>query len=48
MTSKPAIILSDYAPKLTNPQVILTKVDINKGNKQVAHGIDGVLLPFAP
>jgi len=48
VTSKPAIILSDYAPKLTNPQVILTKVDINKGNKQVAHGIDGVLLPFAP
>jgi len=28
--------------------VILTLVDINKGNKQVAHGIDGVLLPFAP
>jgi len=48
VTSKPAIILSDYAPKLTNPHVILTKVDINKGNKQVAHGIDGVLLPFAP
>ena len=48
VTSKPAIILSDYAPKLTNPHVILTKVDINKGNKQIAHGIDGVLLPFAP
>lgn len=48
VTSKPAIILGDYAPKLPNPSVILSKVDINKGNKQVAHGINGVLLPFAP
>jgi uncharacterized surface protein with fasciclin (FAS1) repeats len=48
VTSKPAIILIDRAPKLANPRVILDKVDINKGNKQVAHGINGVLLPFAP
>ena len=48
VTGKPAIILGDYAPKLPNPKVILSKVDINKGNKQVAHGINGVLLPFAP
>jgi uncharacterized surface protein with fasciclin (FAS1) repeats len=48
VTSKPAIILKDYAPKIANPRVILSKVDINKGNKQVAHGINGVLLPFAP
>lgn len=48
VTQKPAIVLGDYAPKLPNPNVILSKVDINKGNKQVAHGIDGVLLPFAP
>lgn len=48
VTSKPAIILRDYAPTIANPKVILSKVDINKGNKQVAHGIDGVLLPFAP
>lgn len=48
VTKKPAIILGDYAPKLPNPQVILSKVDINEGNKQVAHGINGVLLPFAP
>ena len=48
VTSKPAIILVDRAPKLANPRVILDKVDINKGNKQVAHGINGVLLPFAP
>ena len=48
VTSAPAIILIDRAPKLANPRVILDKVDINKGNKQVAHGINGVLLPFAP
>ena len=48
VTKKPAIILGDYAPKLPNPRVILDKVDINEGNKQVAHGINGVLLPFAP
>jgi uncharacterized surface protein with fasciclin (FAS1) repeats len=48
VTSAPAIILKDYAPKIANPRVILSKVDINKGNKQVAHGINGVLLPFAP
>lgn len=48
VTDKPAIILGDYAPKLPNPRVILSKVDINKGNKQVAHGINGVLLPIAP
>lgn len=48
VTGKPSIVLGDYAPKLANPSVILTKVDINKGNKQVAHGINGVLLPFAP
>jgi uncharacterized surface protein with fasciclin (FAS1) repeats len=41
----PAIILKDYNPKLANPKVILSQVDINKGNKQVAHGIDAVLLP---
>ena len=48
VTKKPSIILGDYAPKLTNPRVILDQVDINKGNKQVAHGIDRVLLPFQP
>lgn len=48
VTGKPAIILGDYAPKLANPRVNLAQVDINKGNKQVAHGINGVLLPIAP
>ncbi len=48
VTKKPSIILGDYAPKTPNPRVILSQVDINKGNKQVAHGINAVLLPFAP
>lgn len=47
VTDKPAIILGDYAPKLANPRVILSAVDINKGNKQVAHAINAVLLPIA-
>ena len=48
VTSAPAIILGDYAPKLANPRVNLDQVDINKGNMQVAHGINAVLLPIAP
>ena len=48
VTGAPAIILGDYAPKLPNPRVILSQVDINEGNKQVAHGINAVLLPIAP
>jgi len=48
VTDKPAIILGASAPKLPNPRVILSAVDINKGNKQVAHGINAVLLPIAP
>ena len=47
VTDAPAIILGDYAPKLANPRVNLDQVDINKGNKQVAHGINAVLLPIA-
>lgn len=39
------ITLTDYNRKLKNPVVILSQVDINKGNKQVAHGIDAVLMP---
>jgi uncharacterized surface protein with fasciclin (FAS1) repeats len=45
VTSAPAIILGDYAPKLANPRVNLDQIDINKGNKQVAHGINAVLMP---
>jgi len=47
VTKTPSIILGDYAPKLKNPRVILSQVDINKGNMQVAHGINAVLLPIA-
>ena len=39
------ITLVDKVAKHRNPTVILTAVDINKGNKQVAHGINQVLLP---
>lgn len=41
------ITLSDYDPVASNPTVILSQVDINSGNYQVAHGIDAVLLPVA-
>ena len=47
-SAKPSITLVDAATKLPNPKVILSQVDINKGNKQVAHGIDAVLLPMNP
>jgi len=40
-----AITLVDKVAKHRNPTVILSAVDINKGNKQVAHGINQVLLP---
>ena len=39
------IRLGDYNKKLSDPKVILKAVDINKGNLQVAHGIDAVLMP---
>lgn len=42
---KPAIVLVDKDPDAVNPRVILTALDINKGNKQIAHGIDEVLRP---
>ena len=45
VTSAPAIILGDYNTALANPRVNLDQVDINKGNKQVAHGINAVLMP---
>ena len=47
-TSRPSITLVDGATKLKNPKVILSQVDINEGNKQIAHGIDAVLLPMNP
>ncbi len=44
----PVISLWDKARDFRNPRVILSQVDINKGNKQIAHGIDRVPLPFQP
>ncbi len=41
-----AIFLKDRAKGVDNPQVIVT--DINKGNKQIAHAINRVLLPVLP
>lgn len=37
------IFLKDQAKGVDNPQVVVT--DINKGNKQIAHAINRVLLP---
>jgi hypothetical protein len=39
--------LGDYNNKLKNPVVVLSRVDLNKGNLQVAHGINAVLMPTA-
>lgn len=45
VTSKPSIVLRDKDPDSRNPRVILSQVDLNKGNRQLAHGIDRVLRP---
>ena len=39
------ITLKDKDAIAADPVVILSQLDINKGNKQIAHGIDSVLLP---
>jgi uncharacterized surface protein with fasciclin (FAS1) repeats len=41
----PVITLKDKEPDLRNPKVILELTNINKGNRQIAHGINRVLLP---
>ena len=41
------ITLGDQDPIAADPKVSFSQVDINKGNVQVAHGIDAVLLPIA-
>jgi uncharacterized surface protein with fasciclin (FAS1) repeats len=48
VSDAPSIRLRDYAPKFKNAKVILDAVDINEGNMQIAHGVDAVMLPFAP
>jgi uncharacterized surface protein with fasciclin (FAS1) repeats len=45
VASPASITLVDYNRHLPNPKVILSQVDINKGNAQVAHGINAVLMP---
>jgi uncharacterized surface protein with fasciclin (FAS1) repeats len=42
------IRLIDAVPAVKNPRVILSQTNINKGNKQIAHGINRVLLPLDP
>ena len=42
----PTIELVDADKYMTNAKVVLSRVDINKGNKQIAHGIDRVMLPL--
>ena len=39
------IALVDPVPYLTDPKVIGSRVDINTGHRQIAHGIDRVRLP---
>ncbi len=43
-SSAPVIRLKDKDPELKNPKVVVA--DVNKGNKQIAHAIDNVLLPI--
>lgn len=40
------ITLKDRDKNDRDPRVVLTALDLNKGNKQVAHGIDQVLRPI--
>ena len=41
-----SITLKDRDKNDQDPKVILKAIDLNKGNKQVAHGIDRVLRPI--
>ncbi|HET9419683.1 MAG TPA: fasciclin domain-containing protein [Nocardioides sp.] len=40
------VTLVDRDPDARNPRAIPSKLDINRGNRQVAHGIDRVLRPL--
>ena len=48
VTTKPSlsITLKDADKNDRDPMVVLKSLDLNKGNKQVAHGIDRVLRPI--
>lgn len=41
-----SVTLKDADKNATDPQAVLDQLDLNKGNKQVAHGIDRVLRPI--
>ena len=41
-----SITLKDKDRNDQDPKVVLEALDLNKGNKQVAHGIDRVLRPI--
>ncbi len=41
-----SVTLKDRDKNATDPQAVLSALDLNKGNKQVAHAIDHVLRPF--
>lgn len=40
-----SLLLIDKKTKHTNPVIVSSKSDLNLGNKQIAHGINQVLLP---
>jgi len=46
VTKAPNIFLRDNNKDLKNPKVLLKRVDINSGNRQVAHVINRVLIPI--
>jgi hypothetical protein len=41
-----SITLKDRDKDDRDPKVVLKALDLNKGNKQIAHGIDRVLRPI--
>lgn len=44
--NKGKVVLVDADPDARNPRAVAKLLDINKGNKQIAHGIDRVLRPI--
>jgi uncharacterized surface protein with fasciclin (FAS1) repeats len=46
MKPKLKVTLKDKDKGAQDPKAVLTALDLNKGNKQVAHGIDRVLRPM--
>ena len=46
VSRKGNITLVDKDRDLSDPVVILNGVDVNRGNKQIGHAIDRVLLPI--